>query len=127
MAEGHPVNKAQDTPDAIAGVTEKPTPYACISDRSMSPLPVDIDLKMGCLCPAACCAWFIHSYPSTCIGIKFLLLLGTVALAIHPRFFTIPNLTGKTLNDLPFHIIGVIFLATLFVIIGAGIRLGGLA
>jgi putative transposase len=27
LAVGHPVNKAQETPDAIAGVTEKPTLY----------------------------------------------------------------------------------------------------
>jgi len=36
LAEGHPVNKAQDTPDGLPGVTEKPTLYAWISDRSMS-------------------------------------------------------------------------------------------
>ncbi len=28
LAEGHPVNKAQEMSDAIAGVTEKPTLYA---------------------------------------------------------------------------------------------------
>ena len=52
------------------------------------------------------------SYLSIYISIKFLLLLGTVALAIHARFFIIPNLTGETLNDLAFHIVGVTFLAT---------------
>ena len=36
MAEGHPVNKAQETPDRLPGVTEKPTPYACIADGNMS-------------------------------------------------------------------------------------------
>ncbi|GBO54326.1 hypothetical protein APA_2274 [Pseudanabaena sp. lw0831] len=65
------------------------------------------------------------SYLSTYIGIKLLLLLGTIALAIHARFFIIPNLTKETLNSLAYHIIGVTTLAVLFVILGAGIRLGG--
>lgn len=65
------------------------------------------------------------SYLSTYIGIKLLLLLGTIALAIHARFFIIPNLTKETLNSLAYHIVGVTTLAVLFVILGAGIRLGG--
>jgi putative copper export protein len=67
------------------------------------------------------------SYLSTYIGIKLLLLLGTIALAIHARFFIIPNLTKETLNSLAYHIIGVTTLAVLFAILGAGIRLGGFA
>ena len=66
------------------------------------------------------------SYLSTYIGIKLLLLLGTLALAVHARFFIIPNLTKENLNSLAYHIVGVTTLAVLFVIIGAGIRLGGL-
>jgi hypothetical protein len=54
-------------------------------------------------------------------------LLGTIALAIHARFFIIPNLTKETLNSLAYHIIGVTTLAVLFAILGAGIRLGGFA
>ncbi len=65
------------------------------------------------------------SYLSTYIGIKLLLLLGTISLAIHARFFIIPNLTKETLNSLAYHIVGVTTLAVLFVILGAGIRLGG--
>ncbi|MCL1490588.1 MAG: CopD family protein [Pseudanabaena sp. Salubria-1] len=65
------------------------------------------------------------SYLSTYIGFKLLLLLGTIALAIHARFFIIPNLTKETLNSLAYHIVGVTTLAVLFVILGAGIRLGG--
>ncbi|MBF2047539.1 MAG: CopD family protein [Leptolyngbya sp. IPPAS B-1204] len=65
------------------------------------------------------------SYLSTYIGIKLLLLLGTLALAIHARFFIIPKLTKETLNALAYHIVGVTTLAVLFVILGAGIRLGG--
>jgi putative copper export protein len=67
------------------------------------------------------------SYLSTYIGIKLLLLLGTIVLAIHARFFIIPNLTKETLNSLAYHIIGVTTLAVLFAILGAGIRLGGFA
>ena len=67
------------------------------------------------------------SYLSTYIGIKLLLLLGTLALAVHARFFIIPTLTKETLNSLAHHIVGVTTLAVLFVIVGAGIRVGGLA
>lgn len=66
------------------------------------------------------------SYLSTYIGIKLVLLLGTVALAIHARFFIIPNLTKETLNSLAYHIVGITTLAVSFVVLGAGIRLGGL-
>ncbi|WP_421658270.1 CopD family protein [Leptothermofonsia sp. ETS-13] len=67
------------------------------------------------------------SYLSRYIGIKLLCLLGTLALAIHARFFIIPNLTKENLNSLAYHIVGVTTLAVLFVVVGVGIRLGGLA
>lgn len=70
--------------------------------------------------------WALDSYLSTYIAIKLLLLLGTLALAIHARFFIIPKLSPETLNDLAWHIVGVTTLAVLFVVMGAGIRLGGL-
>lgn len=65
------------------------------------------------------------SFLSTYIGIKLVLLLLTLGLAIHARFFIIPKLTKETLNFLAYHIVGVTTLAVLFVIFGAGIRLGG--
>ena len=65
------------------------------------------------------------SFLSTYIGIKLILLLLTLGLAIHARFFIIPKLTKETLNSLAYHIVGVTTLAVLFVILGAGIRLGG--
>jgi putative copper export protein len=43
------------------------------------------------------------SYLSTYIGIKLLLLLGTLALAVHARFFIIPNLAKENLNSLAYH------------------------
>jgi putative copper export protein len=67
------------------------------------------------------------SYLSQYIGMKLLGLLGTLALAIHARFFIIPNLTKESLNSLAYHIVGVTTLAVLFVVVGAGIRLGGLS
>jgi hypothetical protein len=60
------------------------------------------------------------------IGIKLGLLLLTLGLAIHARLFIIPKLTKDTLNSLAYHIVGITTLAVLFVILGAGIRLGGL-
>ena len=67
------------------------------------------------------------SVVSTYVGIKLGLLLGTLTLAVHARLFIIPNLTKETLNTLAAHIVGVTTLAVLFVILGAGIRLGGLS
>jgi putative copper export protein len=69
--------------------------------------------------------WAFDSFLSVYIGIKLGLLLGTLALAVHARFFIIPNLTKETLNFLAYHIVGVTTLAVLFAILGAGIRLGG--
>lgn len=71
--------------------------------------------------------WLFESFLSIYIGFKLLLLLATIALAIHARFFIIPNLQKENLNNLAYHIIGVTILAVLFVVLGAGIRLGGLS
>lgn len=70
--------------------------------------------------------WAFDSFLSVYIAIKLGLLLGTLALAIHARFFIIPSLTKDSLNKLAYHIVGVTTLAVLFVIVGVGIRLGGL-
>ncbi|MFN5474771.1 MAG: CopD family protein [Pseudanabaena sp.] len=67
------------------------------------------------------------SYLSTYIAIKLGLLLLTLGLAIHARIFIIPKLTKETLNSLAYHIIGITILAVTFVIMGAGIRVGGFA
>ncbi len=66
------------------------------------------------------------SYLSQYIGLKLLCLLGTLALAVHARLLIIPKLASATLYSLTYHIIGVTIFAVLFVILGAGIRLGGL-
>jgi hypothetical protein len=70
--------------------------------------------------------WRFNSYLSTYIGIKLGLLTLTLGLAIHARLFIIPNPTKETMNSLAYHIVGITILAVLFVILGAGIRLGGL-
>ena len=57
------------------------------------------------------------------IAIKFLLLLCTIGLAIHARFFLIPK---KRLRPLAFHIILVTTIAVLFVFVGFSVRSGGL-
>ncbi len=65
------------------------------------------------------------SYLSKYIALKLGLLLLTLGLAIHARFFIIPQLKKETLNSLAYHIVGITFLAVSFVIMGAGIRVGG--
>jgi len=67
------------------------------------------------------------SYLSTYIAIKLGLLLLTVGLAIHARLFIIPKLSKESLNSLAYHIMGITMLAIAFVIMGAGIRVGGFA
>ncbi len=70
--------------------------------------------------------WAFDSFLSTYIAIKLGLLLATLALAIHARFFIIPKLTQESLTSLAYHIVGVTTLAVAFVVVGAGIRVGGL-
>jgi len=60
------------------------------------------------------------------VGVKLLLLAGTVALAVHARLQLIPNLTDENLTGLAWHIRGITALAIAFVVVGALIRLGGL-
>ncbi|WP_324282941.1 CopD family protein [Cyanobacterium aponinum UTEX 3222] len=69
--------------------------------------------------------WNLDNFLSRYIMFKLGILLLTLALAIHARFFIIPNLSKETLNQLAYHIVGVTTLAVLFVVFGVGIRLGG--
>jgi putative copper export protein len=57
------------------------------------------------------------------ILIKFVLLLCTIALAIHARFFLIPH---KRLVPLAYHIIGVTIISVLFTLVGFSVRAGGI-
>ena len=69
--------------------------------------------------------WGLDSFLSRYVVIKLILLLLTVVLAVHARFFIISKLSKETLNLLAYHIVGVTTLAILFVVFGVGIRLGG--
>jgi putative copper export protein len=58
-------------------------------------------------------------------GVKLLLLAATVGLALHARLRLIPHLRDDNLAPLAWHIRGITALAIAFVVVGAGIRLGG--
>ena len=60
------------------------------------------------------------------IGLKLLLLAGTVLLAAHARLFVIPRLDTARLPLLAWHIAGVTLISVLFVLAGVAIRFGGL-
>jgi putative copper export protein len=69
--------------------------------------------------------WFDFSNSiSRLISIKIILLLMTVALAIHARFFIIPKLNADRLSLLGWHIIGVTVIAVLMMLTGLSFRLG---
>ena len=57
------------------------------------------------------------------IFIKFILLIATVILAIHARFYLIPK---RNLKNLSWHILLVTLIALLFVFTGFSVRSGGL-
>ncbi len=59
-----------------------------------------------------------HVYLWTKLG----LLAGTLALAIHARFFILPRLTEQKLPQLAFHIVLVTVLAMFFVLTGLSFR-----
>jgi putative copper export protein len=59
------------------------------------------------------------------VGIKLALLILTMGLALDARLRVIPRLSDRTLGDLAAHVIAVTVLAVLLVIVGVGIRFGG--
>jgi uncharacterized membrane protein len=59
------------------------------------------------------------------ISAKLVLLAATLVLAVHARLRLIPQLTDDNLTGLAWHIRGITALAIAFVVVGAGIRLGG--
>lgn len=68
--------------------------------------------------------WFSFSnHISTHVGIKLILLIITILLALDARFRLIPNLSEKNLTSLAVHIFMVTLVAILFVIIGLSFRL----
>lgn len=73
-------------------------------------------------------AWFGGGSPlSRFVAAKLALLLATVALAAHARLRIIPRLDDTTLRPLAWHIRGVTGIAIALVVLGVGIRTGGLS
>jgi putative copper export protein len=71
--------------------------------------------------------WFTLNAPlSALVFAKFLLLGLTVVLAAHARLRVIPRLAAGNLRFLAFHILLVTALGVGFVVLGVGIRTGGL-
>jgi len=56
------------------------------------------------------------------LWIKFSLLLGTIGLAVHVRFFIFPRLTNERMPMLALHIILVTIVAVAFVVTGLSFR-----
>ena len=59
------------------------------------------------------------------LSAKLLLLAATASLALHARLQLIPHLRDDNLSGLAWHIRAITALAVAFVVVGAGLRLGG--
>lgn len=67
--------------------------------------------------------WFRFSHPvEVLISLKLFILILTMALAFHARFFLIPRLSAKSLPALSVHIGLVTFLGLGFVFFGLSVR-----
>ena len=87
-------------------------------------LQVITGIRMAYIYQPNIAEWFqFSSHLNTQIGIKVILLITTIALAIHARLFIIPRLTKASLPQLAYHIIGVTVLSLCFVFIGLNVRL----
>ena len=72
-------------------------------------------------------SWFAFDNPtSTHIVLKLVLLGATLALALHARLRLVPNLAENNLRYLAGHIVAVTVISVLFVLVGVGLRTGGL-
>ena len=60
------------------------------------------------------------------IVMKLILLLATIAIALHARLRIIPTLREETLNTLAYHAFAVTALGLALLVVGVGIRTGGL-
>ena len=60
------------------------------------------------------------------IGVKLFLLAVTIALALDARLRIIPRLSTKNLTSMALHIIAITVVSVLFVLVGVGVRFGGL-
>ena len=72
--------------------------------------------------------WFsFDDHGSRHVGLKLACLAATVALAVHARVSLVPRLAaGAPLRKLAAHIVLVTLLAVAFLVVGVGLRVGGL-
>lgn len=71
--------------------------------------------------------WFSFSNSiEKAVSLKLILLLLTIVLAVHARFFIIPRLRPGNLNMLAWHIILVTLIGITMLVIGYSFRIGGL-
>ncbi|TVR82607.1 MAG: copper resistance protein CopD [Rhodospirillales bacterium] len=69
--------------------------------------------------------WFAFTDPvARLVGAKLILLLLTLALAIHARLRLVPKLTEASLVPMAWHIIPVTVISVLFVVVGLSFRTG---
>ncbi len=70
-------------------------------------------------------SWFTYDNDlSILIGLKLLLLVATILVALHARFYVIPKLSTQTLKAFSVNIILVTLLSVSFVIVGTLFRTG---
>ena len=71
--------------------------------------------------------WFSFSNSiEKVVSIKLILLIATLIMAIHARFFIIPKLNKENLNQLAWHIIILTITACAMLVLGTFVRMGGL-
>jgi len=71
--------------------------------------------------------WFSPSTPpARLVSLKLVLLAATIGLAIHARLRVIPRLEPATLRLLAVHVVAVTLLGVALLLVGVGIRTGGL-
>lgn len=71
--------------------------------------------------------WFtFQGSLSVLLALKVILVLLTLLLAIHARFWIIPKLNPENLKALAWHIIAVTAIGVMLVVLGVSIRTGGL-
>lgn len=72
-------------------------------------------------------AWFaLDTTLSRLIAAKLVLLVATLALALHARLRLIPRLDGTNLGILAYHVVAVTIISIGFLLAGVGIRTHGL-
>lgn len=83
-------------------------------------------LWLGVFYDAQPLGWFtFQGSLATLLALKVILVLLTLILAIHARFWIIPKLNPQNLKALAWHIIAVTVIGVLLLLLGVSIRTGG--